>query len=134
MTEAIREAGGEIYAITSEPQALATNAQADWETGLEHVGDPHQEIEAECVVAVGFHCLRMSSGRISVNDLRTGLRIQRATFSRVYSSSHAQVECSTDGAVDPPVETWVVPWAGLHRYMYGRAYRKRSSNRPMRRT
>ncbi|MGH0028903.1 MAG: hypothetical protein ACQGVC_03865 [Myxococcota bacterium] len=47
MTEAMRAAGGQIYAITSEPQALAGNAQEDWETGLEHVGDPHQEIAGE---------------------------------------------------------------------------------------
>lgn len=45
---AVRDAGGEIYAITSEPQTLARNAQEDWETGLEHVGDPHQEIASEC--------------------------------------------------------------------------------------
>lgn len=45
---AIREAGGEVYALTSEPQSLASNAQADWETGFEHVGDPHQEIASEC--------------------------------------------------------------------------------------
>ena len=48
MVQAIREAGGEIYAITSEPQTLARNAQEDWETGLEHIGDPHQEISAAC--------------------------------------------------------------------------------------
>jgi hypothetical protein len=48
VVQAIREAGGEIYAITSEPQALARNAQDDWETGFEHVGDPHQEIARAC--------------------------------------------------------------------------------------
>ena len=46
--DAIREAGGEVYALTSEPQSLANNAQQDWETGLEHVGDPHQEIAGAC--------------------------------------------------------------------------------------
>lgn len=45
---AVRKAGGEVYAITSEPQSLARNAQHDWETGLEHVGDPHQEIAGTC--------------------------------------------------------------------------------------
>lgn len=45
---AIRRAGGEVYAITSEPQTLAHNAQEDWETGIEHVGDPHQEIAGAC--------------------------------------------------------------------------------------
>jgi hypothetical protein len=48
VVEAIREAGGEIYAITSEPQTLARSAQVDWETGFEHVGDPHQEISRAC--------------------------------------------------------------------------------------
>lgn len=46
--DAIRKAGGEVYAITSEPQSLARNAQQDWETGFEHVGDPHQEIAGAC--------------------------------------------------------------------------------------
>ena len=48
VVDAIREAGGEVYAITSEPQSLAGNAQNDWETGLEHVGYPHQEIAGAC--------------------------------------------------------------------------------------
>lgn len=48
VVDAIREAGGEVYAITSEPQSLASNAQKDWETGIEHVGDPHQEIAGAC--------------------------------------------------------------------------------------
>ena len=48
VTEAIREAGGEIYAVTSEPHSLAKNAQNDWDTGMEHVGDPHQEIARTC--------------------------------------------------------------------------------------
>jgi hypothetical protein len=41
VVDAIRKAGGAVYAITSEPQSLATNAQQDWETGMVHVGDPH---------------------------------------------------------------------------------------------
>ena len=48
VVEAIRKAGGEVYAITSEPQSLARNAQQDWETGMLHVGDPHQEILGVC--------------------------------------------------------------------------------------
>ena len=27
---------------------MAINAQVDWETGIDHIGDPHQEILAEC--------------------------------------------------------------------------------------
>jgi len=45
---AIREGGGEIFAITSEPQSLARNAQDDWKTGFEHIGDPHQEVLGQC--------------------------------------------------------------------------------------
>jgi hypothetical protein len=56
VVDAIREAGGEVYAITSEPQSLAGNAQKDWETGLEHVGDPHQEIAGACADR-GWLCL-----------------------------------------------------------------------------
>ncbi len=48
VVDAIRQAGGEIYAITSEPQSLAGNAQEHWETGFEHVGDPHHEILDAC--------------------------------------------------------------------------------------
>lgn len=48
VVDAIRNAGGEIYAITSEPHSLAVNAQKEWQTGFEHVGDPHQEILAAC--------------------------------------------------------------------------------------
>ena len=44
----IREAGGEIYAVTSEPHSLAINAQEHWETSLDHIGDPHHEILADC--------------------------------------------------------------------------------------
>ena len=46
MPEKIRAAGGEIYAITSEPQALASRARDQWSFGFESVGDPHQEIAA----------------------------------------------------------------------------------------
>jgi hypothetical protein len=46
--EQIRAAGGEIYAITSEPQALASRAQAEWDFGFEALGDPHHEISRTC--------------------------------------------------------------------------------------
>ncbi len=48
VVDSIREAGGEIFAMTSEPQSLARNAQEDWDTGFEHIGDPHQEILGQC--------------------------------------------------------------------------------------
>jgi len=44
----IRAAGGEIYAITSEPQHLADEAHKHWELDFENVGDPHQEISSTC--------------------------------------------------------------------------------------
>ena len=46
--EKVRAAGGEIYAITSEPQYLADQAHEHWELNFENVGDPHQEISKTC--------------------------------------------------------------------------------------
>jgi hypothetical protein len=46
--DAVRAAGGEIYAITSEPQTLASEARAAWGLDFECVGDPHHEIVDEC--------------------------------------------------------------------------------------
>ena len=48
MADAIREAGGGIFAITSEPQSLATEAEATWKFGFPSVGDPHHEILGSC--------------------------------------------------------------------------------------
>ncbi len=45
---AIRAAGGAIFAITSEPQTLASEAQTSWELDLPALGDPHHEIADEC--------------------------------------------------------------------------------------
>jgi len=44
----IRAAGGEIFAITSEPQTLASRAQQQWEFGFDAIGDPHHEISGHC--------------------------------------------------------------------------------------
>lgn len=44
----IRAAGGEIFAITSEPQSLASEAQDEWELNFSAIGDPHHEILACC--------------------------------------------------------------------------------------
>ena len=46
--DAVRAAGGEIYAISSEPQTLAREAREAWELDFECVGDPHHEIVDEC--------------------------------------------------------------------------------------
>ena len=48
VVEKIRAAGGEVYAITSEPQHLADQAHEHWELDFENVGDPHQEISRTC--------------------------------------------------------------------------------------
>ena len=48
VVEAIRAAGGEIFAVTSEPQHLADQAHEHWELDFENVGDPHQEISRTC--------------------------------------------------------------------------------------
>ncbi|MEM7100913.1 MAG: hypothetical protein AAF541_21825 [Pseudomonadota bacterium] len=46
--EEIRALGGEVFAITSEPQSLASEAATDWEIGFPAVGDPHHEIRSTC--------------------------------------------------------------------------------------
>ena len=48
MADAIREAGGAIIAVTSEPQSLATEAEESWDFGFPAVGDPHHEILGAC--------------------------------------------------------------------------------------
>ena len=48
VVDKIRAAGGEVFAITSEPQALATEAQEDWGLNFPVVGDPHHEIREAC--------------------------------------------------------------------------------------
>jgi len=45
---AIRESGGAIFAVTSEPQTLASEARAHWELEFPSIGDPHHEIASEC--------------------------------------------------------------------------------------
>lgn len=48
IVDKIRAAGGEVYAVTSEPQRLADDAKEDWQLNFETVGDPHHEISAAC--------------------------------------------------------------------------------------
>ena len=48
IAEEIRAAGGALYAISSEPQALADRAAREWTLDFETVGDPHQEISDAC--------------------------------------------------------------------------------------
>ncbi|MFK7895246.1 MAG: hypothetical protein AB8G23_05400 [Myxococcota bacterium] len=48
VVEKIRAAGGEVFAITSEPQHLADRAHEEWALEFENVGDPHQEISRTC--------------------------------------------------------------------------------------
>jgi hypothetical protein len=48
VAERVRAAGGEIYAITSEPQTLASRAAREWRLDFETAGDPHQEIVGAC--------------------------------------------------------------------------------------
>jgi hypothetical protein len=48
VVDEVRAAGGEIYAVTSEPQHLADQAHEHWELDFENVGDPHQEISRTC--------------------------------------------------------------------------------------
>ena len=46
--DTIREAGGAVFAVTSEPQTLATEAGKCWELDFKTIGDPHHEIAGEC--------------------------------------------------------------------------------------
>jgi hypothetical protein len=48
IAEKVRAAGGDIYAISSEPQALAGRAATDWHLDFETIGDPHHEICGAC--------------------------------------------------------------------------------------
>ena len=48
MVDKVRAAGGEVYAITSEPQYLADQAHEHWNLNFENIGDPHQEIPRIC--------------------------------------------------------------------------------------
>ena len=48
VSDKIRSAGGQVFAITSEPQTLASQAQADWGSSMRHIGDPHQEVLEDC--------------------------------------------------------------------------------------
>ena len=48
VADKVRAAGGELYAISSEPQALSDRAAHEWSLGFEAVGDPHQEISDTC--------------------------------------------------------------------------------------
>jgi hypothetical protein len=47
ITRAIRDAGGAVFGMTSEPQTFASEAEAAWELDFPVVGDPHHEISEE---------------------------------------------------------------------------------------
>jgi len=48
VADAIRQVGGGIFGVTSEPQSLATEASEAWQLGFPCVGDPHHEILGAC--------------------------------------------------------------------------------------
>lgn len=48
VADRVRAAGGEIYAISSEPQLLADRARNEWGLEFESIGDPHHEIADDC--------------------------------------------------------------------------------------
>lgn len=48
VAQKVRAAGGEIFAVSSEPQALAGRAAREWGLDFETVGDPHHEITGAC--------------------------------------------------------------------------------------
>ena len=48
VADTIRAAGGALYGITSEPQALASEAENEWRLPFSVIGDPHHEIRNLC--------------------------------------------------------------------------------------
>ena len=46
--QAIRDAGGAVFGLTSEPQTLASEAVTSWELSFPSLGDPHHEIWSAC--------------------------------------------------------------------------------------
>ena len=48
VAEKVRAAGGEIFAISSEPQSLASRASSEWHLDFDTVGDPHHEVSGTC--------------------------------------------------------------------------------------
>ena len=48
LLDEIRQAGGEVFGVSSEPQTLASEAEEEWETQFPVVGDPHHEIREAC--------------------------------------------------------------------------------------
>ena len=48
IAEQVRAAGGEIFAVSSEPQQLSDRAHSEWRLDFEPVGDPHHEIADDC--------------------------------------------------------------------------------------
>ncbi len=48
VAEKVRAAGGEVYAVSSEPQTLSDRAVREWQLDFEAVGDPHHEIAGTC--------------------------------------------------------------------------------------
>ena len=48
VVERIRAAGGEVFAVSSEPQHLANQAHEHWDLNFDNIGDPHQEIARVC--------------------------------------------------------------------------------------
>ncbi len=44
VADTIRAAGGAVYGITSEPQALVSEAENEWRLPLSVTGDPQNEI------------------------------------------------------------------------------------------
>ena len=47
MVADIREAGGEVYSITSEPNSRAIEAEDAWNMTIPVVADPHHEIRRD---------------------------------------------------------------------------------------
>ena len=139
MVEQIRAAGGEIYAITSEPQRLADQAKASWDLNYEAIGDLHHEISGACrerglleiYVNERTELLVSAAGQSgNTGDEKTvKYSHSKATSGRACWRSPRMAVCSIAGAARRRAEIWVVRRNGRPRNMSS----SRSSRRAQRR-
>ena len=61
MLDEIRQAGGQVFGISSEPQSLATEAEEVGDS-VPVVGDPHHEIREACSEQAGWMFYNEDSG------------------------------------------------------------------------
>lgn len=105
MVDQIREAGGEVFGITSGPQALAVEAEEAWNLNFPIVGDPHREIRKVCAERDWLD--------LFYNENAGHLRNRKWTshpkgyYRPGFWPFTRQDECFIDGGVFPSSATWL---------------------------